>query len=286
MPGPSIPPSRLLQQIWDAAASRASRGEPLTQIQAAAVEFARPRIDAESMRSVPSHGRAFWWSLSRSIGWGAAALGSLLIIGSFGARPVPALKVAIFLGVLLWAVGFGVFVGNQRVRDRRRKIRDTQLVEVARLAQEAARYVWAAQVPGDWQPLGPTPEAGAGDDRMLPTAWLRRFGVTAADAVGTFVDGTEPSVRRAIGTARGVPVVLFATEPGFFTDDARAVADACGIALFVVRRTGLQPMSRAASDAIRNYRDPAASGGPVGGLLASWADAAQSRGSALTGSAR
>ena len=121
MSSPSSPPSRLFQQIWDAAATRASQGEPLAQIQAAAVEFAGPRIDAEATRTVPAHGRAFWWSMSRSIGWGAAAVGLLLVVGSFGGRPVPALKVAIFLGVLLWAVFFGVFAGNQRVRERRRR---------------------------------------------------------------------------------------------------------------------------------------------------------------------
>jgi hypothetical protein len=261
-------------------------GEPLAQIQAAAVDFAGPRIDAEAARTVPAHGRVFWWSMSRSIGWGAAAAGSLLVIGSFGARPVPVLKVAIFVGVLLWAVGFGLFAANQRVRERRRRIRDDQRGEVSRLAQEAARYVWAAEVPGDWQPLGPDPEATAGNDMTLPTAWLRRFGATDADAVGRFVDGTEASVRRAVGAARGAPVVLFVAEPGFFTDHARGVADACGIALFVVGRIGLLPMSRAASDAIRTYRDPTAIGGPVGGLLSSWAKAAKTRDSALTTSFR
>jgi hypothetical protein len=80
--------------------------------------------------------------------------------------------------------------------------------------------------------------------------------------------------------------VLFVTEPGFFTDEARAVADLCGIALFVVGRGGLQPMSAAASRVIKAYQDPAATAAPAADLLACWAEAARSRGLAVTSSRR
>ena len=284
MPRPPAPPSRLLQQVWDGAARQATDAAPLSAIVAGALDTAGPRIQAESLRAVPAHGRSFWWSMAKAVGWGLAAVGSLLIVGSLGARPVPILKVAIVLGVLVWAVFFGVIAGNQRVRDRRAREVWARRTEVERVAQEAARYVWAHQVPGSWQPLGPPPEGSSPSDEGLPTAWLRRFGVVDGQALGFLIDGTEGGLRRAVEAGRGVPAVLFVPVPGSYSDAAKSIADECGVALFVVGRLGLQSMSSAASRALKAYLDPASSAGPAGELLAGWADAASGRDQALAAS--
>ncbi len=281
MPRPPVPPSRLPQQVWDGAAKQALDAAMPGAIVAAALDTAGPRIEAESLRDIPAHGRTFWWSMAKAVGWGLAVLTSLLVIGSFGARPVPILRVAIYLGVSIWTVAFGVIAGNQKVHERRVREVATKRAEVERVAQDAARYVWADQVPGDWQPLGPPPEALSPHDERVPTAWLRRFGLADGQAVAAVVDGTGPALRQAVAAARGLPTVLFLPVPGCYSDEAKSVADACGIALFVVGRLGLQAMSQPAAKALKAYLDPASSAGPGGELLAGWVAAEPTRGQAL-----
>ncbi len=283
MPGPPVPPSRLLQQVWDGAAKQATDGAETAAIVASALDTAGPRIAAEALRTVPARGRTFWWSMAKAVGWGAAAIVSLLVIGSFGARPVPILKVAIYAGVVIWAVSFGVFAGNQKVRERRVREVAGRRAEIERVAQDAARYVWAHQVPGSWQPLGPPPDTSSPDDERLPDAWLRRFGLGGGEAGGVWADGTQAGLRQAIAAARGLPAVLFVAVPGSYSDDAKAVADTCGVALFVIGRLGLQAMSHVASRALKAYLDPASTAGPGSEVLAGWSGAAAARGLVLAG---
>jgi hypothetical protein len=286
MPKPSVPSSRLLQQVWDGAARQATDGADTAAIVARALDTAGPRIAAESQRAVPAHGWTFWSSMAKAVGWGAVAITALLVVGSFGARAVPILKVAIWVGVAVWAIGFGVFAGHQKVRGRRAREVAGKRAEIERVAQDAARYVWAHQVPGSWQPLGPAPETSSPTDGGVLTAWLRRLGLADGQAAASVVDGTETAVRQAIAAARGRPVVLFVPVPGSYTDDAQAVADACGVALFVVGRLGLQGMSRIASRALKAYLDPASTVGPVGEVLAGWAASEPSRDLTMTVSRR
>lgn len=277
MSAPPSPPEKLLQQVWDAAAKMAQRGVPLGEIVSKAVATSGPQIDAELVLAIPSRGRTFWASFGKALAWGAAAEFSLLVVGSLGARPVPLLKFAIFSGVLIWAIAFGVMAGNHKVRDRRLSAGAGKLAEVERIAQDAAGHVWATQIPGKWQPLGPAVDTALAVDPAVPAAWLRRFGVAADEAIGSLVDGSVQSLRDRVRAGRGTPVVLFVRDPGVYTDEARAVADVYGVALFVAGRQGLHAMSHVGSLALRAYQNPASTEGPVRVLLAEWAAAATGR---------
>lgn len=277
MCAPPSPPEKLLQQVWDDAARMAQRGVALGEIVSKAVVTSGPQVDAELVLAIPSRGRTFWASLGKALAWGAAAEFSLLVIGSLGARPVPVLKFAIFGGVLIWAVAFGVMAGNHRVRDRRSSIGAARLAEVERVARDAAGHVWETQVPGKWHPLGPAVDTALDVDQAAPAAWLRRFGVAADDAIGSLVDGTAQSLRDRVRAGRGTPVVLFVRDPGVYTDEARSMADVYGVALFVAGRQGLHAMSHVASLVLRAYQNPASTEGPVRVLLAEWSAAATGR---------
>jgi hypothetical protein len=258
------------QETWDLAALLADRGTELPAIITQVLEVAGPQIEAQSVLEIRPHGRTFWSSLARVVAWGIVADLGLLVAESLGARPVPVLKVAIYAGVLLWALGFGVIAGNSKVHQRRNRVGSTNRVLVERLAQAAAHYVWAAQVPGDWQPLGPVPIGGLSQGDTAASAWLRRFGVPPAAVIGLIVDGTLAGLSKAIRDHPGVPVALFVQEPGVFTDEARSAADLDGIALFVVGAEGLHAMSAVASSTLRAYRSGSGRAGPKEELLRGW----------------
>lgn len=254
----------------------AFRGLPLADITSRLLEISGPEIERESVADVPTRGQAFWGSMAKSLAWGLAAEIALLFIGSLSPQPLPALKLIICAGVLVWAVAFGALAANGRVREMRRQSIAAKRKGVERLVRDAAGQVWAAQVPGQWRPLGPPVRLNA-SDQAAPTAWLRRLGVDVGEAAGSIVDGSQESVDLAIRTSRGLPVVLFVPEPGHFVDDARTQAETWGVALFVIGSGRLHAMSPVASAALKAYSDPAGTHGPVRDILAGWTGAAANR---------
>jgi hypothetical protein len=275
------PPRQVRQEVWDAAATLADHGFALPAIVSKVMEAAGPQIEAQSVLEIPPHGRTFWASMAKALAWGLAADLGLLVAESVGARPVPAVKLTIYLGVVIWSLVFGVVAANNKVRQRRVRLSNENRALVERLAQEAARFVWSSEVPGDWRPLGPSPEGLAAIDETVPTAWLRRFGVATGQMVGALSDGSEQSLRRSIRSARGLPVAAFVAEPGVFADPARRLADDCGVALFTVGGAGLHPMSEVASATLDAYGDRHTVESPAGQLLSGWARAGPTRSAQL-----
>lgn len=253
MSTPLIPPPSTRQEAWDTAARLASQGAELPTIVSKVLYAASPKIDQEAARAVPARGRTFWVTMTTALVWVFAVYVTFLVFESAGTHAVPALKLAIYGGVAVWAVGFGVLAANYKVRERRTRVGSAKRAALEALAQDAAQHVWSSEIAGDWGPLGPAPSASTGDAE-LPGAWLRRFGAAPGVAAGLLVDGSRTAVRAALRDHRAVPVALFLRDPGTFADDARELAEAAGVALFVVGRTGLLPMSPVASAALDAYR--------------------------------
>jgi hypothetical protein len=236
----AVPPSTLAQQTWDRATARAADGAELAVLQREAVEFAGPRIDAETTAAVPPRGRTFWLSVCKSLLWAVAVDVTLLMFES--GHPLPGLTTLICVSAVVLAAGFGVIAGNHRVRQRRIRHGELRREGIRRLAARAARAVWAAQVPGRWDPAGPVPRQGTGRQ------WLARLGDDTGAVAA--VDGW-----RLPGT--GAPVACFLPDPQHFPDRIRDAADARGVPLFVVGQDVLYPMSAAASEVWEAYLSPA-----------------------------
>ena len=263
------------QQAWDTAAELATQGVDLPSIVSRVLYAASPRIDQETVRAVPSRGRTFWATMATALVWVVAVYVTFSVFESAGTHAVPALKLTIYLGVLVWAVGFGIVAANHKVRERRTRVGAAKRAALEQLARSAAAHVWASEVPGAWQPLGPAPVWSASDETM-PTAWIRRLGLAPGQASAALVDGTEGALRRLLRSPDGTPVVLFVGEPGFFTDDARDLADAAGVALFVAGRPGLVAMSAVASSVLAAYRQGGQTS-PADLLTRAWAAARSDR---------
>lgn len=253
MSTPLIPPPNARQEAWDTAAKLASEGLELPTIVSKVLYAASPRIDQEAAKAVPARGRTFWVTMATALVWVVAVYITFVVFESAGTHAVPALKAAIYLGVALWALGFGILASNHKVRERRTRVGTAKRTALERLAQDAAQHVWASEVPGNWQPLGPAPRWST-VDAELPGAWLRRFGAASGSVAGVMVDGTAAALRSVERLHPVVPVVTFVREPGTFTDEARELAETAGTALFVVGRSGPVPMSPVASAALDAYR--------------------------------
>ena len=276
MSTPLIPPPSARQEAWDTAAQLASQGLALPVIVDKVLYAASPRIDAETAKAVPARGRTFWVTMATALVWLLAVYITFLVFESAGTHAVLALKLAIYCGVLLWALGFGVVAGNHKVRERRVRVGAAKRAAVERLAKDAARHVWASEIPGSWEPLGPAPVWSTAD-KDLPTGWWRRFGGAPGEAVPLLVDGSESAVRSAVAAHRNAPVVLFLREPGTFPDGAREFADDSGIALYIAGRDRLLPMSAVASSALQAYERPAGTDSPAQVVLRAWSRAGSMR---------
>lgn len=261
MTTPLIPPPSTRQEAWDTAARLASQGVELPTIVSKVLYAASPRIDQEAVKAVPARGRTFWVTMATAMAWVLAVYVTFLVFESAGTHAIPALKLAIYLGVAVWAIGFGILASNHKVRERRSRVGTAKRAALERLAQDAAQHVWASEVPGDWKPLGPAP-TWATADADLAAAWLRRFGAGPGDVAGLLVDGSPAALHGALRLHPAIPVVLFVRDPGTFADESRELAESVGAALFVVARQGLLPMSPVASAALDAYRRPG-SGSPA-----------------------
>ncbi len=269
---PWAPPADLRQEAWDTAATLASQGLELPVVVSKVLYAAGPRIDLEAAKAVPPRGRTFWVTMATALVWVVAVYLTFVVFESGGTHAVPALKLAIYIGVLVWAVGFGVVAANHKVRERRGRVGAARRAVVEELARDAARRVWASQVAGSWQPLGPAPVGPAAVADTAPAAWLRRFGSAPGDAVPLLVDGTKDALLAALRSHPGRLVVPFVREPGFFSDAARELAEEFGIALFVFGRSGLVAMSGVASAVLKAYQS-AEDRGPAEELARAWAGA-------------
>lgn len=281
MPAELSPPRQVRQEVWDAAAALADQGRALPSIVSEVMEVAGPQIEAQSVLEIAPHGRTFWFSLAKAFAWGLAADIGLLVAESVGARPVPALKIAIYLGVLVWSLVFGVVAANNKVRQRRTRVSIQNRALIERLAQDAARYVWAAEVPGDWEPLGPAPHGRSAKDGTVPDAWLSRFGLARGQARAVITDGSDESLRRALRDASGGPVVAFTREPGAFSPTARRLADDAGVAAFVIAGGELTAASGPAVRTLRAYRVGQGPVSPAQIILDGWAGSAPARAAGL-----
>ena len=270
---PAVSPSLALrQQVWDNAARAAARGLSLPSIADQVLAQAEPRLADEVATLVPRRGRNFAGSLAKALTWALAVDVLLAMFGPGMAGSVPFLQPILLTLVIVWGLAFGVMAGNQRVRARRVEVRHGILVALESLAEKAAFRVWAAEVPGTWQPLGPAPTR-AGSDAVQPADWLRRFGLTAADAVAVELGNldTQADGKLRDASARGDrPVVGFVREPGFFDDDTRSLADDWGVALFVLGHRTLVPMSAVASAVEHAYTDRRADISPAEAVRNSW----------------
>ena len=275
---PLIPPPSARQEAWDTAAQLAADGLALPVIVSKVVYAASPRIDQETGKAIPARGRTFWVTMATAMAWMIAVYLTFLFFDSTATHAVAGLKVAIYLGVLVFAVGFGIVASNDHVRERRTRVRTAKRAEVERIAQDAAQHVWSSEVPGVWRPLGPAP-VWATVDSVLPTAWWRRFGGASGTALPVLVDGSEPAVRGAIAANHGVAVVFFVREPGTYGDRVREWADVAGIGLFVVGRAGLVAMSSVATAALRAYQRSGGTDSPAEVLLRGWLPAGAPRSS-------
>ena len=221
MPHRPDPYQRLRLRAWDQAAGLAARGTPAADIPGQVIAALAADIDAVSEGAVPAHGRSFWISLAKSMSWGVTVVVLLFLFGPSGGG-LPLLRPVLVAAVLVWAVGFGMFAANHKVRIAR-----------ARAAATARAVVDRTSV-----------LALAGND----TAWSRRLGARPGELDGFVVDGSLTSVRTVLRAPR--PVALFVREPGVFSDDARFAADRYGLALFVLSGADLVPMSGLATDAL------------------------------------
>lgn len=273
---PSLP---LRQQVWDNAARAAARGLSLPAITDQVLAQIQPRLAEEVAALVPRRGRSFSGSLAKAMIWALAVDVLLAMFGPGMAGSVPYLQPILLSVVVIWGFGFGVMAGNQRVSARRVEVRHGILTALETLAEKAAFRVWAAEVPGTWQPLGPAP-ARVPATAVQPADWLRRFGLTATDAVAVELDELDADAgsRVRVAAARGGgPVVGFVREPGFFDDDTRARADEWGMALFVLGARDLLPMSAVASAVLRAYTERGAGSGPADEVRNRWRGAASVR---------
>ncbi len=261
MSTPLIPPPSARQEAWDTAATLASQGLELPTIVSKVLYAASPRIDQEAAKAVPARGRTFWVTMATALVWVVAVYVTFVVFESAGTHAVPALKMAIYFGVAVWALGFGILAANHKVRERRTRVGTAKRAALESLAQDAAQHVWSSEVPGNWQPLGPAPSWST-NDADLPGAWLRRFGAAPGAVAGVLVDGSAAALRSAVRLHPGVPVALFVREPGTFSDETRELAEAAGTALFVIGRAGPVPMSPVASAALAAYQR-ASSGSPA-----------------------
>ena len=250
---PLIPPSSARQEAWDTAAKLASQGLELPAIVSKVQYAASLRIDQEAATAVPARGRTFWVTMATAMAWVIAVYVTFVVFESSGNHAVPALKIAIYGGVAVWAIGFGILASNHKVRERRTRVGTAKRAELERLARDAAQHVWAAEVPGTWQPLGPVPGWTTVDDD-LPGAWLRRFGAAPDAVTGVLVDGSLTALRSAVRRRPAGAVAMFVREPGAFSDESRELAESAGIALFVIGRGGPVPMSPVASAVLDSYR--------------------------------
>lgn len=253
-----MPPPSARQEAWDTAARLASQGLELPTIVSKVLYAASPRIDQETVKAVPARGRTFWVTMATAMAWVLAVYVTFLVFESAGTHAIPALKLAIYVGVAVWAIGFGILASNHKVRERRSRVAAAKRAEMERLAKDAAQHVWSSQVAGEWKPLGPAP-GWATADADLPAAWLHRFGAGPGAVAGLLVDGSTAALRGALRSRPTGPVVLFVRDPATFADDTRELAESTGTALFVVARSGLLPMSPVASAALDAYRRPGAS---------------------------
>ena len=273
---PSLP---LRQLVWDNAARSAARGLSLPAITEQVLTEIRPRLQDEVIALVPGHGRAFRVSLAKAMVWALAIDALLVLFGPGIAGSVPYLQPILLVVVLVWALAFGVMAGHQRVRSRRTEVGHGIVCAVEVLAEKAAFRVWAAEVPGRWQPLGPAPSPTA--PSVAPADWLRRLGLDGAAAAPVELDGLDPDAGRALRTAaaRGDrPVIGFVREPGFFDDDTRTLADDFGIALFVLGSAGLVPMSATATAVLTAYADRRGGGiSPADAVRNGWSGSAAAR---------
>lgn len=255
MTTPLMPPPSARQEAWDTAARLASQGLELPTIVSKVLYAASPRIDQETVKAVPARGRTFWVTMATAMAWVVAVYVTFLVFESAGTHAIPALKLAIYLGVAVWAVGFGILASNHKVRERRTRVGAAKRTELERLATDAAQHVWASEVPGDWQPLAPAP-TWATPDAQLAQAWLSRFGAVPGQIAGGLGNGSAAGLQAALRQHPGVPVAMFVRDPGTFSDETRELAEASGTALFVIGRSDLLPMSPVASAALAAYRRP------------------------------
>ena len=263
-------PVGLRRRAEQTASELAGRGVELPVIVAEVLEAVEDQIDREATTAVPPRGRSFWGAMATAILWGAATDVLLLLFGPSGGGHVPVLKLCFCIGVMTWAVFFGVVAGGHKVRDRRVVGAVVRREAVARVSADAARRVWSRQVPGSWQPLGPEPDLLMRVDDSVTTAWLRRFAVAPGAALALVVDGTMTSLRQSVRAAHGIPVVLFVAAPGFFVDEARTLADLVGMALFAAAPDGLHSMSDVASSVLRGLQDPNATQPPGDAIVTAW----------------
>lgn len=263
-------PVGLRRRAEQGASELAGRGVELPVIVAQVLEAVEDQIVREATTAVPPRGRSFWGAMATAMVWGAATDVLLLLFGPSGGGHIPVLKLCFCLGVMTWAVCFGVVAGRHKVRDRRVVGAVVRREAVARVSAEAARHVWSRQVPGSWQPLGAEPDLSVTVDDPVAAAWLRRFGVSYDAALAQVVDGSMDSVRRSVRAARGLPVVLFVAAPGVFADEARTMADLVGMALFAAAPDGLHSMSDVASTVLRGLRDPGATRPPGDAIVSAW----------------
>ncbi len=235
------PYQRLRLRAWDQAAALAARGTPAANIPADVTAALAADIDQVAVVVVPAHGRSFWISLAKSMSWGVAVVVLLVAFGPSGGS-LPLLRPLLIGAVLVWAVGFGTFAANHKVRVTRAHSIATGRAVVDRTAVLAL----------------------AGND----TAWSKRLGARPGELDGFVVDGSLTAVRTVLRATR--PVALFVREPGVFTDDARAAADRYGLALFVLSGGNLVPMSGLATKALD-------ASDPLGALRRGWQTAAAVR---------
>ena len=103
-----VPPPSARQEAWDTAAKLASEGLELPTIVSKVLYAASPRIDQETARAVPARGRTFWVTMATAMLWVVAVYITFVVFESGGSHAVPALKLAIYTGVAIWALGFGI----------------------------------------------------------------------------------------------------------------------------------------------------------------------------------
>ncbi len=239
-----------LQRVWDDAALLAHRGQPLTEIVSRMVDNTSPDVSAGVLAAVPRYGRTFWVSMIKTLLAAAVMIGLLLFMKSF-ARPLPGLTAVLCTVIGIVAVAAGTMAGRQRVRNRRLSMGTTQRATVSRVAAEAARAVWTAEVPGSWAPSGPPPD-GSLTARAVPQAWLRRWGDDGADVPAVTVSGAITDLRAALARQHG-PVVVFVRGSGV-DPEMRSIADERGLAVFRLSGAAVTPASATAEAVWSAYR--------------------------------